>query len=260
MAPYDYETPAHAQRIFRRLVAARREQKGHEDVAVLDLCCSYGVNAALLNHELTLRSLYERYCSDELDGVSSAELSRADRQFFGQRRRPSAARVLGVDSAANAVRYAQEAGLLERGWSRNLEEEPPDAGLRAHLSRVDLVTVTGGIGYITEQTFARILGARHDEHFPWVAAFALRWVDFSPIEAILADHGLVTEKWERRTFPQRRFTDSEEREYAISELRARGIDPDGKESEGRFHAELYVARPRADTGGTRLGDLFEGMV
>ncbi len=47
----DYQSPHHAQPVFRRLVAARMRSG---PVTVLDLCCSYGVNAALLNHHLSL--------------------------------------------------------------------------------------------------------------------------------------------------------------------------------------------------------------
>jgi hypothetical protein len=33
---------------------------------VLDICCSYGINAALLNHHVTLEELYDRYTSPKL--------------------------------------------------------------------------------------------------------------------------------------------------------------------------------------------------
>ena len=41
----------------------------------MDVCCSYGINAALLKHELTLNDLYARYGSGELAGLSSEELT-----------------------------------------------------------------------------------------------------------------------------------------------------------------------------------------
>ena len=256
---FDYETPGHAQGVFRRLVGARRDRKGQEDPVVLDLCCSYGVNAALLNHDLTLRALYQRYCSPELEPLSTEELTAADRMFFAGRRRSSSARVLGVDSAANAVSYARRAGLLAGGWDENLEVEGPSEDLRSNLARVDLVTVTGGIGYITEQTFTRVLGAVDDGHQPWVAAFALRWVDYTHIARLLAERGLVTEKLATRTFLQRRFTSAGERDYVLSELASLGIDPAGKEAEGCYHAELYISRPADEVDRQRLADLLDGV-
>ena len=44
------------------------------------------------------------------------------------------------------------------------------------------MTVTGGIGYITERTVGRVLDAAHDT--PWVAALCRRWVDFDPIAQV----------------------------------------------------------------------------
>lgn len=83
----EYRTPAAGERVFARLVQRRREHLGREDVVVLDLCCSYGINAALLNHDLTLDALYARYGSPELAALSSDELVVADRAFYGEHRR-----------------------------------------------------------------------------------------------------------------------------------------------------------------------------
>ena len=48
----------------------------------------------------------------------------------------------------------------------------------------------------------------------------------------------MTEKLERITFFQRRFAAAEEQEEVIGQLRERGIDPTGKESEGQLLAEF----------------------
>lgn len=154
----DYQTPHHGQRVFRALVGARRETRGEQNpVTVLDLCCSYGINAALLNHEVTLEDLYARYASRELASLSSAQLAALDRAFFAVRRRPGATRSVGVDLAAQAVGYATGVGLLDEGFADNLEITEPSPALRAAASHVGLITVTGGIGYISDKTFQRIL-------------------------------------------------------------------------------------------------------
>src|SRR5690606_11792823 len=137
--------------------------------------------------------------------------------------------VIGLDVAGNAVDYAVEVGLLDRGVVANLEEEEPTPEVAKAIGAADLVTVTGGIGYVTERTFDKLLGCSESDHKPWVAALCLRTVPFEPIAECLAGQGLVTEQLDGVTFPQRRFTDANEREYALRELEAMGIEPDGRE-------------------------------
>ncbi len=254
---FGYEIPAHGQAIFPLLVDRIRQERGREDVTVLDLCCSYGVNAALLNHDLTLDDLYERYRSPELQSLSSQELAASDAAFFAQRQRPSAARVVGVDTAERAVRYAVQAGVLASGSSENLEVAEPSEGLSEELREVDVITVTGGIGYISEKTFARVIDRAKSA--PWVASFALRWVSYEPIAAVLKTYGLMTEKIENRTFPQRRFAGHEERDYVLAELVRMGIDPTAKEAEGRYHAEFYLSRPTLQARSAPLEELMAAV-
>ena len=255
---FGYEIPAHGQTIFRLLLDRIRQERGRDDVTVLDLCCSYGVNPALLNHELSLDDLYRRYRSPELGGLSSQELAASDATFFAERRCQSPARAVGIDTAGRAVRYAVRAGLLAAGSSENLEVSDPSEALTGHLEGVDLITVTGGIGYISEKTFARFID--RTKSAPWVASFALRWVSYEPIAAVLKTYGLTTEKMLSRTFPQRRFADEEEREYVLGELVRMGIDPTGKESEGRYHAELYLSRPALQARSASLEALTAAVV
>jgi hypothetical protein len=256
LQPVGYATPAHGQAVFSRLIEARRAETGREQLNVLDLCCSYGVNAALLNHELTLDDLYRRYTGPDVAGLSTSELVTSDLAFYRERRREQQVTVVGADTAHNAVEYAVQAGLLAAGDSENLEEVGPSRELARRLPTLDLITVTGGIGYISERTFARVLEATAPENPPWVAAFALRWVPFEPIATVLARHGLVSEKLTGRTFVQRRFADGAERSYVLGELARLGIDATGRESEGRYHADLYVARPPRQASAQPLDKLL----
>ncbi len=254
---FGYEIPAHGQAMFSLLVKRLRQETGSTDLTVLDLCCSYGVNAALLNHELTLASLYERYRSPELAELSSQELAGSDAEFYGRHRRESALRVVGIDTAHQAVAYGARAELLAEGSHENLETTDPSEGLRRHLAGVGLITVTGGIGYISERTFDRVLLSTSGT--PWVASFVLRWVSFEPIAAVLGRHGLVTEKLLSDTFPQRCFTDDSERTYVLEELSRIGIDPTGKEADGRYHADFYLSRPASHVRALALEELAAGL-
>ena len=114
----DYMAPEHGRRVFPALLDAM--QRDGERPKVLDLCCSYGVNAALLKHDLKLDYLYARYASLAVADLSREELASDDRAFYNGRRRASAPEVVGTDSATNAVRYALEVGLLDDGSAENL--------------------------------------------------------------------------------------------------------------------------------------------
>ncbi|MGH3427650.1 MAG: hypothetical protein ACRDRI_23730 [Pseudonocardiaceae bacterium] len=255
----EYQAPAHGKRIFARLVQRRREQLDREDVVVLDLCCSYGINAALLNHDLTLDALYARYSSPQLAALSTDELVITDRAFYGEHRRSHPVQVVGIDVADQAVAYAQRSGLHWAGSSENLETEDPSAALAHLLSGVDLITVTGGVGYITERTFDRVLQHASAEDGCWVAAFALRWVPYERIAEVMACYGLVTEQLSGHTFRQRRFADETEQDYVLSELENLGIDPAGKETQGWYHSNFYLSCP-AEYHRPALRELLSGCI
>ncbi|WP_244189159.1 hypothetical protein [Streptomyces incarnatus] len=245
LAPLEYEIPHHAQPVFRQAAAERAalDDGGPSRPAVLDVCCSYGINAALLNHDLTLAELYERYTSPDCQKLSTDRLAARDREFYAERRRPDAVPVFGLDVAAPAVRYALEVGLLDAGFTDDLEQGPPGPGLRRALAEVGLITLTGGGSYITDRTFTALLdGARRPV---WVSAFVLRTVSYHPVVRTLAAHGLHTTLEVSRTYPQRLFTDERERRYAIATVRALGHDPAGREENGRFHSLHYESRPVA---------------
>ncbi len=241
--PLDYRTPHHAQAVFRRLAAART--RPGRPVTVLDICCSYGINAALLNHDVTLEDLYDHYTSPETAALTTAELVAHDRAYYAARRRPDAVRVVGLDIASNAVAYARAVGLLDDGHTENLETAPASPALLAAVRGTGLITVTGGASFLSPRTFRPILDDNPRDSV-WVAAFVLRTGSYRPIAQGLAASGLRTEVLADQTFPQRRFTDRAEQRYAVAAVTATGHDPRGRETAGWFHTALHVSRPRAD--------------
>ena len=255
----DYEIPAHARRVFARIVARRRAQLGGRDPVVLDLCSGYGITAALLNHDLRLDELYAYLAAAERAALPLEERVRADRAFYAERRRPRTVPVVGLDVAANALAYAEGVGLHAYSSSENLEERYPSDALAERLRDVALITVTGGVSYISARTFERVLAHVRPDTGCWVAVFALRWTEYDGIAEALARHGLTTERLSPHTFRQRRFVDRGEQAYALSEVRAKGLNPEGRESLGWYHANLYLSRPAAAPG-PPLGELLAGCI
>lgn len=257
LAELEYQIPEHAHGPFARLIRQRRCTEGSAPFSVVDLCTSYGIIPTLLNHDVTLAGLYDRYQSPELATLTPDELAAADRTFYACHRRADAVRTVGIDVAANAVDYAERVGTVDVGVACNLEESDPGPALARELAGTGLVTVTGGIGYITATTFDRILQACPRDRPPWLAAFSLRWVDMEPIATVLDRYGLTLERLAGRTFRQRRFADQAERDYVLAELRRLGHDPEGVEDDGYHHTCLYVARPHHESETTPLDELLE---
>ncbi len=254
----EYQTPHDGQGMFRRaLSACEQTEPAAEPATVLDICCSYGINAALLNHHVTLDDLYEHYTSPQATALTTAELIEWDRDYYAARRRHDAARVIGVDIAANAISYAHAVGLLEEGFAENLETAAPSSALCRALLHTRLITITGGATFLSPRTFKAVLA--HVHRPVWVAAFVLRTTSYASIAAYLTSHGLVTEKTITHTFAQRRFTDADEQQHAIAAVIAAGEDPRGKETCGYFHTSLHLSRPQEHATAFLLTDLMPSL-
>lgn len=250
-----YTIPNAAKPIFQKLISQRRRRQG-DMVHVLDLGCSYGVNAALLKHDLSIEDLYEHWGQEKLADATLEEVVERDRRFFADLDESQDIEVIGLDIAENAVVFAEEAGLLDEGITVNLETEPLPVLAEEDLAQIDLVTSTGCVGYVTEKSFDRLLPAITPGRKPWIANFVLRMFPFGAIEESLSDWGYVTEKLDGQTFVQREFASSEEREQVLDQMREKGIDPSGRETEGRLLAEFYLSRPAKDADEMPIERLF----
>lgn len=235
----DYSIPQYGADVFSQLLDVRRHTLDGQ-ATVLDVCCSYGIGGMLLTTDLRLKDLYAHYREATELALTRDELLPTDRKLLSEHRKPEPPRVIGLDVAEPAVDYAVEIGALDDGAVANLEESAPSPQLAEMLADVDLITSTGGTSYVTEQTIGQLV--EHASATPWVAAFCIRTCDYEPISTNLDDRGLRTER-ALRTFPQRRFIDAAEQDWAISQVVARGYDPGTKEAEGSYHAEFYLSRP-----------------
>jgi SAM-dependent methyltransferase len=248
----DYMIPDLAAPIIRQLLAVRSRQE-EAPLRVLDVGCSYGINAAVHRFPLSFRALRNRYGSAEMAAVSAGQLASLDRSFYASWPQVGAARFTGLDVSGSAVRYALEVGLIEAGIVADFESCQPAERDTELLRRADVILSTGCIGYVTERTYRAILDTM--ERPPWVISFVLRMFPYDGIEAELAGRGMVTERLAGATFVQRRFRDVEEFKACLDALADRGIDTTGLESQGRFHAELFVSRPQEEARAAPLGDI-----
>lgn len=238
----DYVIPGLAKPVFQKLIRHLR-RRSKDTVRVLDLGCSYGINAALLRYDLSMPALYEHWGDASLFRAAPDRVARSDRDFFGELDEAESIEVIGFDPAEHAVGYAEEVGLLEEGFALNLETDPLPEAARERLAPVDLVISTGCVGYVTEKSFERLLPAVMRGRAPWIANFVLRLFPFDSIEATLRKRGYVTEKLAGRTFVQRRFIDARERDRVLEQMREHGIDTLAEEAQGRLLAEFYLSRP-----------------
>lgn len=250
-----YAIPSAAKPIFQKLISRRRQRQG-DTVHILDLGCSYGVNAALLKHDLSIGDLYEHWGHEKLADATPEEVVERDRHFFAGLDQPQDIEVIGLDMAENAVAFAEEAGLLDEGVTVNLETEPLPAPAEEELAQIDLVTSTGCVGYLTEKSFDRLLPAITRGRKPWIANFVLRMFPFGGIEETLSDWGYATEKLDGQTFIQREFASAEEQQQVIGQLEKKGINVTGEETEGHLVAEFYLSRPATDVVKAPIGSLL----
>ncbi len=252
LQPFDYVIPQHGADLFTRLLGAR-DTAAKQRPRILDVCCSYGVVSTLMKTELDLADIYDHYREAAEQDLTTVELIEADQRLLKEYAVPDPAVVVGLDVAANAVEYAVMTGSINAGFAENLEVDPASPELTSLVSEVDLITTTGGVGYVTERTFQQLLDAARDD--VWVASFCLRTYDYGPIIDSLDDHGLQTERLPQ-TFPQRRFTGPDEQEWAMAKVRELGVDPEGKETEGYYHADFYLSRPTDEVHDEPLVELL----
>ena len=251
----DYILPGAAKYLIQELISHLQENR-EKAIDILDVGCSYGVNAALLKHDMSMTELYAHWGQKHLEDASSEEVLAYDKRFFSCTEQQDDIRVLGLDAAGNAVAYAEDVGLLDEGLALDLESEALPAENAADLQAVDLVISTGCVGYVTETTFQRLLPAVFQDELPWFANFALRTFPFERIAQLLAESGYVTERLEGSTFKQRRFASSEEQAAFLERLESKGLDTVGKEAEGYSHAEFYLSRPKHEADSVPMDTFF----
>ena len=238
----NYMIPDVAEPIIRQILAAKAALYGN--VTVLDVGCSYGINAATHRFPVNFTSLLGRYARREMMSIASERLIELDRHFYASWPEIGSADFIGLDISQSAIRYANETGLHVNGVAADLESADLSAADEAILAPANVLLSTGSIGYVSDQTYKKLLKTVSDR--TWAISFVLRMFPFDGFVSAFAEQGMVTEKLSSATFIQRRFRDADELEKCLSALAERGIDTQGFEAEGLFHADLFLSRPADD--------------
>jgi hypothetical protein len=252
-----YQIPQRARPVVEAVLAAS-EQDGRPRT-VLDVCCSYGINGALLRYGVDLDDVAARAIDPRRADLPPDDVVADDRRFYADRLRRPDLTVLGLDVSRPAIDYAVRTGLLADGWAEDLEDGDPSPELAAGIAGTGLLVCTGGVGYIGHRTFERLLGSLDDPQDLWLVVFVLRVFDYADVAAVLSEFGLVTEQVEGATFLQRRCADQDEYRAANLDVSRRGLDPTGREADGWYHADCYVTRPAAEAAATPLPELLAGV-
>lgn len=236
-----YCIPELAKPYFATLIQEYREARLVAAPNVLDIGCSYGINAALLRCDTTMGELYERYCAADAGTQSRNMLLTRDQALVRSRDRSKCARFVGLDSSLPALSYARLAGFIDVAVHADLETCDPTERQREQLAGTDIVISTGCLGYVSDKTILRVVRA-NGEHKPWMAHFVLRMFPFKPVADRLAGLGYETVRAEQ-VFRQRRFASQKEQSLVLDTLSAAGVDPRGLEADGWLYAQLYISRP-----------------
>ncbi|MFD5429565.1 class I SAM-dependent methyltransferase [Streptomyces sp. NPDC127084] len=240
LRPLGYCVPQLAKPYFTKYIQEYRESRQVAEPKVLDIGCSYGINAALLKCDATMDELYEHY-GDRQDDDRDALLAR-DRELSRSRQPAQPIRFTGLDASADALAYAREAGFLDEAVHADLEHHDPTPAQRNQLAGTDLVISTGCIGYVTERTLTRVIAAQDSRRRPWMAHFVLRMFPFDAVEQALSGLGYRTIRVDE-VFRQRRFASAREQSLVLDGMSAAGVDARGLEAEGWLYAQLYLSRP-----------------
>ncbi len=258
MDRHQYEIGEEAKPYFRAAIEhLQAANQGKLPPRMLDLGCSYGVGSALVKYDCTYRELSAFF--HEQAPLEYHACVEAARGWLQPRDAHRDLECVGLDCSGQALRFAEDSGLLCSGIAHNFEnDDVARANEKSILRSCNLLTSTGAIGYVGEKTLSVILaqlGKAYPENAaPFVVVTILRMFDPRPIRHCFESFRYRFEQIPGALLRQRRFADEKEQAQTIEIIRKRGLDPDGLESQGTLYADLYVGASPSD-----FDDLFDRL-
>lgn len=243
MKRLDYRIPDKTKPLYLS-IAKQLYNKLSKKIKIIDIGSSYGINSALMKHNLTMSELDDFFLKEE----PSVEQSK---QFFERLSLDESLDFYQIDISEPALKFSENVSLCTKGICVNLETGNLPIG---ELPQSDMIIATGCIGYIGYRAFSNIFELIQKQNSeknladsnrgPVFAFSVLRIFDMADIEKTFDHYGYSLTKTDVHPIRQRRFSDSEEKHRTLSLLHDRGIDTKWLEDDGYFYADFYIASPK----------------
>lgn len=241
MKNVEYRIPDQTKPLYKHL-AERIVNYTRRPIKILDIGSSYGINSALINHELVMSELDEFF----IENNPHPSIKSTQNFFDDLPNSDSNLEFYLVDISSPALDFAEKAGLCQESFCINLEKESIPNKLQQVMQDIDLIISTGCVGYIGWKSFVKIfqkIGSGRDP-LPVFAFTILRIFPSDDIERVFRENNFELVKTRIGPLKQRRFYDENEKNDTIRLLKSRNIETRNLEDTGYYFADLYVGGPK----------------
>lgn len=239
MRSLDYRIADQTKPLYEHL-SQRMVNYAKKPINLLDLGSSYGINSALMSHELIMSELDDFF----IEQHPNPSISEVHDFFNGLPNKNPNLKFYLVDTSSQALEFAEKAGLCEESFCVNMEKEPLTTEFKRALGDIDFIISTGCIGYIGWKSFEKIFQSiQVHRAFPIFAFSLLRMFNLYEIDKVFKKNNFDLVRTKVGPLRQRRFYDEGEMKKTIDLLKDRGTDPHGLEDTGYYFADFYVAGP-----------------
>ena len=246
MQVLQYRIADHTKPLYLSL-AEQLYNKLQRPINILDIGSSYGINSALMKHDLVMSELDDFFLTKDEPNITQTK------QFFEKQPQNDHLNFYEIDISNPALVFSEDFGLCEKGICVNLETD--NSKLIQELPEFDMVIATGCIGYIGYKAFSNLFEVIKNQKAyspipesqditPIFAFSVLRIFDMEKIQKTFDYYGYSLINSDVEPIPQRQFSDADEQSQTISLLHEKGIDTKNYEDEGHFYADFYVASPK----------------
>ncbi|WP_350297486.1 class I SAM-dependent methyltransferase [Agrobacterium arsenijevicii] len=238
----DYIIPQQAKAVYEPLIERCMQAKRKTRLKIIDVGCSYGINASLLSRRISLDELYVE--AAPRTGILSTRDIEKHRTYFTQRPRRGDLSIIGLDPSKRAVQYAMRTGLIDAAVTSNLEHQDMSDAEANLIRDADLIISTGCIGYVTHRTFRRLYAATAASR-PWVACFVMHPFSYDGIAETLSAFGLATQEMPELRQRQRRFSTQKEKRTILKSMKLSKMDDRYERSTSYIYASFHLSLPTA---------------
>lgn len=238
-----YRIPDKTKTLYLSL-AEQLYKKLSRPINILDIGSSYGINAALMKHDLEMSDLDDYFLQEENTTLEQTK------QFFEKMPSNDHLKFFQIDISDNALQFSEDVKLCKKGICVNLETESLPI---KEVPSFDMIIATGCIGYIGYRAFSNLFElikkqktkySQSEIEKPVFAFSVLRIFDMEKIQQTFDYYGYSLVRTDLDPIRQRRFSDSGEKSQTVSLLHSKGIDSKGFEDDGHFYAHFYIANPK----------------